>query len=384
MEKSKKFQKGKIETGKLGYLNENCWLVRTLNYAPYKRCQYCKLKFHNCLFLHYQIVSLILILFFLTLSFLIEGRISKLMIISIFTLVIVYGYFFNKSTEKIIKANFAQRKANEVLKELTETLEEQVEQRIKELRKAYEELKKLDRAKSEFISIASHQLRTPLTVIKGYLSMILEGTYGRLSPKAQKPIENIYQSNERLIELINNLLSVSRIESGRMEMHFEKTSLEDIISSLVDELKIEAKKKNIYLNWEKPKEPLPKVLADRDKIRHVIFNIIDNAIKYTKKGRITIKTGVLDSGLRIEVFDTGAGMTKDELSKLFKSFARGTVGSRLYTEGVGLGLYVAKKFVEMHDGSIWAESSGPGKGSTFYIELPIKPLTTKEKRKKIK
>jgi len=260
------------------------------------------------------------------------------------------------------------------VKSFNKKLEKEVEERTKELREAYEELKKLDKAKSEFVSIASHQLRTPLTAVKGYISMILEGTYGKMPEKVKKPLENIYLYNERLIKLVNDLLNISRIEAGRMEMKLKRSSIEEIISSVVEELKNEAKNKGIYLKWEKAKKPLPKILIDKDKIRQVIMNIIDNAIRYTEKGGVTInlKSQISSQSIRIIVKDTGMGLTKYELSKMFESFSRGTAGTRLYTEGVGLGLYVAKKFVWMHDGEIRAESKGKGKGSTFYIELPIK------------
>ena len=234
------------------------------------------------------------------------------------------------------------------------------------------EVERLSNAKSEFISIASHQLRTPLTAVKGYISMILEGTYGQLAEKQARPLENVYKSNERLIKLVNDLLSVSRIESGKLKLEPQKTSIEEIISNVVEELKIEAKKKNIYLNWEKPHKPLPKILIDIDKTRQVILNIVDNAIKYTKQGGVTVSTKIQDSRLKIQVKDTGEGMTEKEISYLFESFSRGKAGTHLYSEGAGLGLYIARKFVEMHQGKIWAESKGKDKGSTFYIELPIK------------
>jgi len=117
---------------------------------------------------------------------------------------------------------------------------------------------------------------------------------------------------------------------------------------------------------------LPKISVDREKIRQVIMNVVDNAIRYTEKGGVTVQIKNQKSKIKIIVKDTGAGLTKYELSKMFESFSRGAAGTRLYTEGVGLGLYVAKRFVEMHHGKIWAESKGKGKGSTFYIELPIK------------
>jgi signal transduction histidine kinase len=257
------------------------------------------------------------------------------------------------------------------IKGFSEKLEKEVEKRTEELKKAYEELKKLDIAKSEFISIASHQLRTPLSAIKGYLSMILEGSYGNLPEKVKKPMENVYQSNERLIKLVNDILSVSKIEAGEMEMNWEREDLREIIKEVISELSIKAKEKNLYLNFEEPKE-FPKVLLDREKIRQVILNLVDNAIRYTQKGGVTVKLQIANVKLQIVVSDTGEGLTKEEREKIFERFSRGTAGTKFWTEGAGLGLYIARKFVEMHKGRIWAESEGRGKGSTFYVELPMK------------
>lgn len=254
----------------------------------------------------------------------------------------------------------------------------------KKLQLAYEELKRLDKAKSEFISIASHQLRTPLTAIKGYISMMREKLYGKPPEKMEKPLENIYLSNERLIKLVNDLLNVSRIEAGRMEMKLEKLSLEDIIISIVEELKNVAKENDIYLKWEKPKKPLPKIFVDRDKIRQAIMNMVDNAIRYTEKGGVTINAKIQDTRYKIQISDTGVGLTKYELSKMFESFSRGMAGTRLYTEGVGLGLYIARRFIEMHKGKVWGESKGKGKGSQFFIELPIVKLPLIELKKFLK
>ncbi|MDO8436038.1 MAG: ATP-binding protein [bacterium] len=251
-------------------------------------------------------------------------------------------------------------------------LEKEVAERTKELKEAYDDLKKLDKAKSEFISIASHQLRTPLTAIKGYISMMLENTYGTPPEKMEKPLKNIYISNERLLKLVNDLLNISRIESGRLEIKLEEASVEELIVSIVEELKNVAKEKGVYLKFEKPAKPISKISIDKDTIRQVIMNIIDNAIHYTSQGGVTIKVKSQKLKVQIKISDTGEGMTKEEISRLFESFARGEAGTRFWTEGMGLGLYVAKKFVDMHKGKIWAESKGKGKGSTFYIELPIR------------
>ncbi|PIR90402.1 hypothetical protein COU04_00045, partial [bacterium (Candidatus Gribaldobacteria) CG10_big_fil_rev_8_21_14_0_10_33_41] len=245
------------------------------------------------------------------------------------------------------------------------------------------ELKKLDEAKMEFLSIASHQLRTPLTVIKGYLSIILDGDYGKIPEKVQEKMKDVYLSSERLIKLVNDLLSATRIETGKMELKLKKAPIEPIIEQAIKELEIKVKEKNLYLRFEKPpkesklptgqaKKQLPEMLIDSEKIKEAIYNIIDNSIRYTQKGGITIKCKMQNSKCKIEVSDTGTGLTEDELSKLFESFSRGAVGSRLYSEGVGLGLYIARKFIEMHNGTIRAESEGKGKGSSFCIELAMK------------
>jgi len=248
-----------------------------------------------------------------------------------------------------------------------------------------QEIEKIDRAKSEFISIASHQLRTPLTAVKGYISMVLEGTYGQIAEKLSKPLENVYQSNERLIRLVNDLLNLSRLDAGKIEFSPEPTSLEEMVSGIIEELRINAEKKGLYMKMIKPSEPLPKIMVDQDKLRQVILNIIDNAIKYTKEGGITLELKKLDGEEEIKVSDTGEGMDEKELDSLFQMFSRATAGTQLYTEGAGLGLYVARQFVEMHGGEIWAESPGKGKGSTFIIQLPIRldPKSLKEKTKTI-
>ena len=188
----------------------------------------------------------------------------------------------------------------------------------------------------------------------------------------QKPLINIYSSVERLIKLVNDLLSISRIEAGKIKVEPEEFLLEELINDVVEELKNLAKAKNLYLERERIKAPLSKIFMDKAKIRQVILNIIDNAIKYTQTGGITINYKQ-DNGLcKIEIKDTGAGMTSAEISNLFKTFSRGVAGKRTWTEGAGLGLYIAKKFTEMHNGRIWVESAGKKKGSTFYIEIPIK------------
>jgi len=246
------------------------------------------------------------------------------------------------------------------------------------LKSANARLRKLDKAKSEFISIASHQLRTPLTSVKGFISMVLDGSYGKLSKKVKDPLKSVYNSNERLIRLVNDLLNVSKIEAGTVILMPEKIAIEDVVESVIEELKLGAKKKELIMKFKKPKS-LPKILLDQDKIRQVILNLVDNAIKYTEQGYVAADISIKSKKepeegktVLVAISDTGDGMTEKETEHLFQSFSRGTAGSKLWTEGAGLGLYVAKKFVEMHGGKIWAESPGKKKGSTFYFELPIR------------
>jgi signal transduction histidine kinase len=207
--------------------------------------------------------------------------------------------------------------------------------------------------------------------MKGYLSMMLEGDYGELSEKLKEKVESIFQSNERLIKLVNDILNISKIEAGEIEMNWERGDLREIIKEVISELSVKAKEKNLYLNFEEPKE-FPKVLLDREKIEQVILNLIDNAIKYTQEGGITVKLLTKENKLQIVISDTGEGLTKEEKEKIFERFSRGTAGTKFWTEGAGLGLYIARRFVEMHKGRIWVESEGREKGSTFYVELPIK------------
>lgn len=236
---------------------------------------------------------------------------------------------------------------------------------------ANQRLMRLDQAKSEFISIASHQLRTPLTIIKGYVSMMLEGDFGELKLKQKDSLNKVYESGERMIQLVNNLLNISRIEAGHLEFNYETVNFENIVNNIVDDLKKTIKQKKLRLDYIKLPEQLPLVKIDLEKIRQVLINLIDNAIKYTKQGSITVSLKAINQKIQFCVSDSGVGISKNDLPKLFKKFSRGKTISRIHTEGTGLGLYVARKMVEAHNGKIWAESKGENRGSQFYFQLPV-------------
>jgi len=272
-------------------------------------------------------------------------------------------------------------------------LKDEVAKATRNLLAANKKLIKLDEAKSEFISIASHQLRTPLTIIKGYISMILEGNFGELTPGEKDSLEKVYASNERLIQLVENLLNISRIESGRLQYEFKPIQLDDLVDSVVEELEPKAKGKGLRFSYKRPKKKMPAVIIDEEKVRQVVMNLVDNAIKYTKKGSVTVslkpsksRDKKIGNCLEFCVTDSGMGISEEDLPNLFKKFSRGTGSSLIHTEGTGLGLYVAKQMIEAHQGRIWAESVGENKGSKFCFKLSTKktppPNPSEEEEKK--
>ncbi len=256
-------------------------------------------------------------------------------------------------------------------KQFNTKLKKEVDNATKELRVANNRLKQLDTAKSEFLSIAAHQLRTPLTGIKGYLSMFLEGDFGKVTKSQQTEMEKIFNSADRLTRLIDVFLNVSRIETGRLELKKTKVKLEEILDSVVTEVEQQAKAKGLKLTIQKPDEALPEVYVDKDKIHDVMMNLTDNAVKYTPQGWVNVRMARSKSLITYEVRDSGIGIAPEEIDKLFQKFSRAEAVSRIHTGGSGLGLFIAKKIIEAHGGRVWAESEGEGKGSMFTFTLPI-------------
>ncbi len=228
----------------------------------------------------------------------------------------------------------------------------------------------LDQAKSEFISIASHQLRTPLTSIKGFISLLMEGSYGKVGKGIQAVLEKIYISNERLIKLVEDLLNISRIESGKISFNFTPNDIEKTIQETLETFKIMAKSRNVELSFHnQSRRKIPPFCFDKSKIQEVISNLVDNSFKYTNQGSVKVFLRDMGKKVQVEVRDTGIGIDPEDLPNLFQKFRRGKETSKLYTEGTGLGLFVCKKIIESHQGKIWAESKGKNKGSRFIFEL---------------
>ncbi|MCK4592691.1 HAMP domain-containing histidine kinase [Candidatus Parcubacteria bacterium] len=239
----------------------------------------------------------------------------------------------------------------------------------------YRKIKEVDQMKDEFISIASHELRTPLTAIKGYLSLILEGTYGKIENKEMKEgINKAIISSKRLEALVEDLLNVSRIEQKRLDVKNEEVELEPIIQEIISQLKIPADEKKLLLEYKKPKEKLPLVLADPERLKQALINLIGNSIKYTEKGSIKITTKIENDKLEIKIADTGIGMSAEEQKHLFEKFHRVQNEKTAKIIGTGLGLWITKQIIELMNGKIYLESMKEvGTQVTIKLKLAKKP-----------
>jgi len=263
------------------------------------------------------------------------------------------------------------------VKELNATLQQRIDVATEELRSSNAKLKHLDEVKDEFMSMASHQLRTPLTSIKGYISMVLEGDAGKITSDQQKLLVEAYKSSERMVGLIGDFLNVSRLQTGRFIIDKIPFDLGDIVRQEVDDLQLIAKSHDITLRLKMGKVALP-VLADESKIRQVIMNLVDNAIYYSHaKSTIVITVEKVAGNVAFTVVDTGIGVPQEEQSHLFNKFFRAKNARKQRPDGTGVGLYLARRVVMAHGGSI-IFSSHEGKGSTFGFRLPLSDEVVKE------
>jgi len=230
--------------------------------------------------------------------------------------------------------------------------------------------KVLDKIKSEFISIAAHQLRTPLSATKWIMEMILKGDVGNISEEQKNLLQKSYKSNERIINLVDDLLNVSRIEEGRFGYNFKEQSLEEIIKSVLEISSSLIDKNHINLIINKP-ENLPNIKMDRDRIIMVMQNLLENAIKYTPQyGKIELNIKIIGEFIEIAVKDNGVGIPEKDKQKLFSKFFRASNVMRLQTEGSGLGLFICKNIIEKHGGAIKIKSQ-EGRGTEVIFNLPI-------------
>lgn len=242
------------------------------------------------------------------------------------------------------------------------------------LRVANEKLQDVDKLKDEFVSLASHELRTPMSIIKSYTWVLLQAKIGDLNEKQKTYMTRIASTTDRLINLVNDMLNVSRIESGRLTIELSKVDIGKLVSDVVAEMQTRAQEFGVSLVFQ-PAVSLPQVKADLERIKQVVINLIGNSFKFTPKtGTIAVSITVVDGGfVRVSVADNGRGISTSDLQKLFQKF--NMVGKANLTkqagQGTGLGLYISKSLIELQGGRIWAASEGEGKGSVFSFTLPV-------------
>ncbi len=244
---------------------------------------------------------------------------------------------------------------------------------LRKLQKTNEKLKSMDETKDEFISMASHQLRTPLTSVKGYLSMVIEGDAGDVTDTQRKLLDQAFVSSQRMVYLIADLLNVSRLKTGKFIIDAHPTNLADVVEGEVKQLTEQAKIKSLTLSYDKPKD-FPKLMIDETKLRQVIMNFIDNAMYYTPSGgRIDINLTSDKNHIYFRVKDNGLGVPADEQKRLFTKFYRARNARKARPDGTGLGLFMAKKVITAQGGNLLFESE-EGRGSTFGFSFSKKNL----------
>lgn len=286
--------------------------------------------------------------------------------ILILTLGFMLGKYFNLygaahvQNDELIKLNEELKAQNKLLMD-----------RDYALSVANEKLQNQDAARTEFVSIVSHQLRTPLAGIKWTIDMFTNGEMGELNAEQKTLLQKVSDSNVRMIEFVNDLLNIARIDTGKLEYTFVPVDLGRVLESVLIEMYPIVNRKDITLNYRGKGLKLPKVDADPEKIRVIFQNLIENAVKYSDKGgNVTVELRNRGIEIMFSVIDNGIGIPKDEQTSIFTRFYRAPNAVKMYTEGSGLGLYLAYNIVKGHNGKVWFESE-EGKGSTFYFTIPI-------------
>jgi signal transduction histidine kinase len=248
-------------------------------------------------------------------------------------------------------------------------LEKKVEERTRDLTHALEEVKIISRRKTDFISAVSHELRTPLTSVKGYASILLAGKLGDLPEDVRSRIDKINRHSDELTHLVNDLLDIARIESGKAVMKKEQLILKDVLEKISDLLSMQMKQNNIAFDFHIG-DNADSIYADRSQIERVFINIIGNAIKFTPpQGKITVQTSKSDNVVEVDISDTGCGIPEEAREAIFDEFYRVDNPINDGVKGTGLGLALVKHIVEAHNGKIWVKSKVGG-GSTFSFTLP--------------
>lgn len=242
-----------------------------------------------------------------------------------------------------------------------------------ELKRRARELKELDRLKSAFLANMSHELRTPLNSILGFTDVMLEGLDGELTAYMDNDLRLIQKNGQHLLHLINDVLDMAKIESGRMNLHPETFKVHSVLDEVISITSTLASDKNLVLLIDDVSDQEIEIYADNTRLRQVMINLVNNSIKFTEQGRITICTKPMEGGrVSITVKDTGIGIPSDKLDAIFLEFTQVDTSTTRKVGGTGLGLPISRRLVEMHGGRLWAESTGiEGEGATFHVEMPV-------------
>jgi signal transduction histidine kinase len=258
----------------------------------------------------------------------------------------------NETTRELARLDAEQRRASEVLRSLNARLEQ------------------ASRAKSEFLANMSHELRTPLNAILGFTEMILDDLYGEVPPDFKEPLADIQTNGKHLLRLINDVLDLSKIEAGRMELALGEYVVQDVVDTVRASLRSLAADKGLDFVTA-VEDDIPLARGDGKRLTQCLLNLAGNAIKFTRHGRVTIGVEWLGDTLRYRVSDTGIGIPADQIEVVFAEFRQVDTTITREFGGTGLGLSITRKFVEMHGGRIWVESQ-LGQGSTFYFTIPLR------------
>ncbi len=267
----------------------------------------------------------------------------------------------------------------EEVSELNKNLEKKVAEQTRDLTKKANHLKKLLAMRSEFLDITSHQLRTPVSVIKGMISMILDGSI-KDKNKMHEFLRACFKKANKLSDIINDILRASEMDTEKFILDLSPVDISSILKEIVEDKKVEAKEKGIKLSLSLPNKKLPQIMSNEPYIKQAIINLINNSLQYTKRGYIKVQAELDKKYVLVRVSDTGIGIPKKDQKKLFTKFGRAQNAVETFTDGSGLGLFIDKKIIEGHkDADIYIEKSELGKGTTFVIKLPIAKQALKSK-----
>ncbi len=286
---------------------------------------------------------------------------TELLAVGISTILFVQIFFAQSHTDIVLRsALFVFIFGMSIF--LVRSVSKEVEQR--------EKIEKLSEEKSEFMSFASHQIKGPLTNFKSSTSMILQGDFGKVSPEIREVVVGLYHTADQAVPMVQGFLDASKLEQeGGMKYEMAEIDLKKIAEEVVKEEIHAAEIKKLSLTFSAPEGEVWMTKGDGLKLKQVIFNLVDNAIKYTPAGTVAVALAKKDGKLQLSVKDSGVGIPKEDMGKLFKKFGRAEGAAKVNVSSNGLGLYLAAEFVKAHNGRIWAESLGAGKGSTFLVEL---------------